>query len=88
MQQQQNNKRGIIIFGGIVLIFLVLSLFAYILSGDKGIEERFSNALGLPGESESGDGGILGFSLESNNLYYVIILALIIVVIAIIRLRR
>jgi len=68
-----------------VLIFLVLSLFAYIITGDKGIEERFSNAVGLPGEPESGDNGIFGFTLEGNHLSYVIILALILVAAALIR---
>ena len=77
MQQEQSNKKGIIIFGGIVLIFLVLCLFAYLITGDKGIEERFSNAVGLPSESEGGDNGILGFTLEGNHLSCVIILALI-----------
>ncbi len=60
-----------------VLIFLVLSVFAYTITGDKGIEERFSNAVGLPSEPESGDNGIFGFTLEGNHLSYVIILALI-----------
>ncbi len=68
-----------------VLIFLVLSLFAYIRTGDKEIEERFSNAVGLPSEPESGDNGIFGFTLEGNHLSYVIILALILVATALIR---
>ncbi|TRZ91184.1 MAG: hypothetical protein D4R88_02355 [Methanosarcinales archaeon] len=84
MQQQQSNKKGIIIFGAMVLIFLVLCLFAYMITGDKGIEERFSNAVGLPGEPESGDIGILGFTIEGNHLSYVIILALILVATALI----
>jgi hypothetical protein len=67
-----------------VLIFLVICLFAYIITGNKGIEERFSNAVGLPSESEGGDNGILGFTLEGNHLPYVIILVLILVVTAII----
>jgi len=84
LQQQQSNKKGIIIFGAIVLIFLVISLFAYIITGDKGIEERFSNAVGLPSESQGGDNGILGFTLEGNHLSYIIILVLILVVTALI----
>ncbi len=79
MQQQQSNKKGLIIFGAIVLIFLVIGLFAYIITGNKGIEERFSNAVGLPSESEGGDNGILGFTLEGNHIYYIIILALVII---------
>ncbi|MCZ7380099.1 MAG: hypothetical protein O8C64_00770 [Candidatus Methanoperedens sp.] len=84
MEQQQGNKKGLIIFGAIVLIFLVLCLFAYIITGDKGIEERFSNAVGLPSEPDSGDNGIFGFTLEGNHLSYVIILALILVATALI----
>ncbi|MCE8422445.1 MAG: hypothetical protein J5U17_05905 [Candidatus Methanoperedens sp.] len=73
---EQNNKKGTIIFGTIVLIFLALCVFAYMITGDKGIEERFSNAAGLPGELEGGDNGIIGFTLEGNNLSYLIILAM------------
>ncbi len=47
------------------------------ISGDKGIEERFSNATGLPAESESGENGIFGFTIEGNKLSYGIIFALI-----------
>jgi hypothetical protein len=84
LQQDQNNKKGIIIFGGIVITFLILCIFAYIMTGDKGIEERFSNAVGLPGESQSDDNGIFGFALEGNKLSYVIIFALILAATALI----
>lgn len=87
MQQQQSKKKGSIIFGTIVLIFLALCLFVYMVTGDKGIEERFSNAVGLPGESEGGDNGILGFTIEGNYLSYIIILALILVATALIYLK-
>jgi len=79
LQQQQSNKKGVIIFGAIVLIFLVICLFAYIITGNKGFEERFSNAVGLPNESEGGDNGILGFTIEGNHIYYIIVLALVII---------
>jgi amino acid permease len=84
LQQQQSNKKGIFIFGTIVLVFLVLCLFAYMITGDKGIEERFSNALGLPSEPESDDNGIFGFPIEGDQLSYVILLALILVATALI----
>ena len=87
MQQQQSNKKGLIIFGAIVLIFLVISLFAYIITGNKGIEERFSNAVGLPSESGGGEKGIFGFTLEGNHIYYIIILALVIIVTVLIYLK-
>jgi hypothetical protein len=84
LEQQQSNKKGLIIFGAIVLIFLVLCLFAYVITGDKGIEERFSSAVGLPSEPDSGDNGIFDFTLEGNHLSYVIILVLILVATALI----
>ncbi len=84
MEQQQSNKKGIIIFGAIVLIFLVLFLFAYVITGNKGIEERFSSAVGLPNEHNSGGNGIFGFTLEGNHLSYVIILVLVIIATALI----
>lgn len=87
MQQQQSNKKGIIIFGAIVLIFLGICLFAYIITGNKGIEERFSNAVGLPSESEGGDNGILGFTIEGNHIYYMFILALAIIATVLIYLK-
>ena len=87
MEQPQSNKKGIIIFGAIVVIFLVLWGFAYLKTGDKGIEERFLNALGLPGESQSGDNGIFGFTIEGNHLSYMIIISLILVATALIYLK-
>lgn len=87
MQQEQSNKEGILIFAGFVIIFLILLYFGYMISGDKGIEERFSNALGLPGESQSDENGIFGFTIEGNKLSYVIIFALILVATALIYLK-
>jgi hypothetical protein len=85
MQQEQSNKKGIIFFAAIVLIFLIVCIFAYMITGDKGIEERFSNALGLPGEPEGVDNGIFGFTLEGNQLSYGIILVLILAATALIQ---
>ena len=84
MQQKQSNKKGPLIFGGIVIIFSVLCIFAYNMTGDKGIEERFSNALGLVNESEKDDNGIFGFTIEGNQLSYGIIFALILAATALI----
>lgn len=84
---QQSNKNGIIIFGTIILIFLVISLLGFIITGNKGIEERFSNAVGLPTGSGEADNGIFGFTLEGNQLSYIIILALILVSTALIYMK-
>jgi hypothetical protein len=87
MQQEQRNKKGIIFFSAIVLIFLAFCIFAYSKTGDKGMEERFSNAAGLPDETQSKDGGIFGFAIEGNQLSYVIIFALILTATALIYLK-
>jgi hypothetical protein len=71
-------------FGAIVLIFLAICIMAYVITGNQGIEERFANAVGLPGEANGDAGGILGFTLEGNHLSYVIILSLILVATALI----
>ena len=84
MQQEQSHKKGIIFFAAIVLIFLVLCIFAYITTGNKGIEERFSSALGLPGEMQSKDKGIFGFTIVGNQLSYGIVFALILAATALI----
>jgi hypothetical protein len=80
LQSQSSKTRGWIIFGTIVIIFLIICLAAYIITGNKGIEERFSQAVGLPSEPDAGgDNGFFGFHIEGNILSYVIILALILV---------
>jgi hypothetical protein len=57
------------------------------ITGDKGIEERFSNAVGLPSESESDENGIFGFTLEGNKLSYGSIFALILAATALIYIK-
>jgi len=58
------------------------------ITGDKAIEERFSNAVGLPGEpGRSGSNGISGFTVEGNYLSYIIILALVIIATVLIYLK-
>lgn len=76
---QQSNRNGIIIFGAIALLVLVVCLVAYIITGNQGIEERFANAVGLPSKPDTGGNGILGFTLEGNHLSYLIILAILLV---------
>lgn len=85
MPEPQNNKKlGIIIFAVVALIFLGVCIYAYVITGSQGIEERFAKAVGLPQESDLGDSGILGFTLEGNHLSYLIILAVILLATAII----
>jgi len=83
---EQNNKIGLIIFGAIIFAVLIASLAAYMASGDLGIEERFSDAVGLSGgeheheeahDHEEGS-GFFGFIIEGNILSYAVILIILI----------
>ena len=79
----ESNKKGLIIFGAAIAIILLVCIVAYFITGDKGIEERFAEAVGLGGEAEEeGGGGFLGFNIEGNLLSYVVVLILLIVVCA------
>lgn len=85
MPQPQNNKKlGILIFAVVALVFLGVCIYAYVITGSQGIEERFAKAVGLPSEPDEGDSGILGFTLEGSHLSYLIILAVILLATAII----
>ena len=82
MEQQQNSKKGLIVLVAIILVVLAGCLLAYLTTGDKGIEERFANAVGLSTEPDDSGGdaiSVFGFNVEGNNLYYLIILAVLIV---------
>jgi hypothetical protein len=75
MPEGQAGKKGVAIFIALLLLFVAIGIGAYLISGDKGIEERFSEALGLGGESEKeGGGGFFGFNIEGNVVIYAIIL--------------
>ncbi len=74
------DKTGLIIFGIIAVIVVIAALAAYALTGNMGIEDRFSQAVGLPvGEAGAEGGDFFGFSVEGNNLSYFIVLGLLIV---------
>ena len=76
-----NNKRGLIIFGVLILVFLAFSIAAYVISGNMGIEERFNNAVGIhPDSGEEGPSGIFGFNIEGNLVSYVIIASALIII--------
>ena len=84
------RRRGIILFVLVLVVVAIISFAAYRMTGPMGIEERYSNAVGLPSTEEEEGGGWFGFSLEGNHLTYgVILLALVgISVIVYLRLRR
>jgi hypothetical protein len=70
------KRKGVILFGGLILIVVGLSLAAYLISGHMGIEERFNNAVGIStsSEEEEGSSGLFGFNIEGNAFYYSIVL--------------
>ena len=73
-----DRRRGIILFVLILVAVAIISFAAYRMTGPMGIEERYSNAVGLPSTEEEEGGGWFGFSLEGNHLTYgVILLALV-----------
>ena len=78
MPDRAKSNKGIIVFLAILLLFVIFGAVAYLVSGNKGIEERFSQAVGLGGGGEKGDNGFLGFNIEGNPLAYIVILILLI----------
>jgi len=69
------EKKGLLVFLGLLALVIIVSLAAYQITGQMGIEERFSHAVGLPHETgyEEG-GGWFGLSLEGNPVFYGIVL--------------
>jgi hypothetical protein len=64
------DKKGLIIFGMILVLAIALSLVVYQMTGDRGIEERFLDAAGIHGGTDTGDHAGTSFSLEGNPLVY------------------
>ena len=74
------DKKGLIIFGILAVIVIFVAIAAYTITGDMGIEDRYSQAVGLPvsGEESEGD-NFFGFSLEGSHLSYLIVLGVLVV---------
>jgi len=74
------KKKARIIFIGLLLLVIVVSLAAYSTTGDMGIEERFTHALGIEsGEETEGGGGWFGLAIEGSLLLYAIVLGVLVV---------
>jgi hypothetical protein len=73
------EKKGLIIFGAILIVVLIAALAAYHMTGNVGIEDRFTTAVGLPPGEEEGGETFFGFSVEGDPVLYVIVLGLLIV---------
>jgi hypothetical protein len=73
------ERKGLIIFGAILIVVLIAALAAYQMTGNMGIEDRFTTAVGLPpGEKEGGE-TFFGFSAEGDPVLSVIVLGILIV---------
>ncbi|MHC1688409.1 MAG: hypothetical protein AB9879_11935 [Methanothrix sp.] len=85
---KSGNGTGLMIFGLLVLVFLIMGLATYTISGHMGIEDRFNSAVGISGEGEEEEGsGFLGFNIEGNQLYYLIIFAALAILCAVLYLK-
>jgi len=73
------ERKGLIIFGAILIIVLIVALAAYQMTGTMGIEDRYTTALGLPPGEEEGGETFFGFSAEGDPVLYVIVLGILIV---------
>ena len=67
------EKKGLIIFGAILIVVLIAALAAYQMTGSMGIEDRYSQAVGLPVSGDTAS----GFSLEGSPVLYAVILFLL-----------
>lgn len=77
--EAKKRNIGMLAFLGLILIFLCISLAAYLLTGPQGIEERFMGAVGGESEHEEGGGGLFGFNIEGNVILYGLILGILLV---------
>jgi hypothetical protein len=73
------ERKGLIIFGAILIVVLIAALAAYQMTGNMGIEDRFTTAVGLPPGEEEGGETFFGFSAEGDPVLSVIVLGILIV---------
>ena len=73
------ERKGLIIFGAILIVVLIAALAAYQMTGNMGIEDRFTTAVGLPPGEEEGGETFFGFSAEGDPVLYVVFLGILIV---------
>lgn len=70
----KGERKGLIIFGVILVIVLACALAAYQATGNKSIEDRFLDAAGILGGNDTASTGEAGFSLEGNPVSYLTVL--------------
>ncbi|RPH74541.1 hypothetical protein EHM76_03385 [bacterium] len=69
-----------ILFLILLAIVVTVSFIVFAQTGPMGIEERFSQAVGLPFEGEHEDEGGSGISIEGNTILYAIILCILTII--------
>ncbi len=74
-----DEKKSLGFFIGLLILVIVVSLAAYSITRDMGIEERFTHAVGLQsrGEVEGGSGEWFGLALEGSPLLYAVVLGIL-----------
>ncbi|MCX6686666.1 MAG: hypothetical protein NTV10_08565 [Methanoregula sp.] len=73
------EKKGLLIFLGLLALVIVVSLAAYQMTGQMDIKERFSHAVGLEHAEDAGKegSGWFGLSLEGSPLLYGVTLGIL-----------
>ncbi len=74
-EKKPGDTKGLVIFIGLGLLVIVISLVAYNATGDMGIEERFTHTLGLEtGSTEADNNGWSGIAIEGSTWLYAVLL--------------
>jgi uncharacterized membrane protein len=76
---ESGKKKSLLILPGLLLLVIVVSLAAYSTTGDMGIEERFTHAVGLQSGGEEEGGGWFGLALEGSPLLYAVVLGILVI---------
>jgi hypothetical protein len=79
-EESRIHTRSLALFLLLLLVFALAGAGVFLLTGDMGIEERFSRAVGMesPGEDGEGDGfGAFGFGIEGNPAAYLVVLLIL-----------
>ena len=76
---ETEERKGLVIFGVVLIVALIAALAAYQMTGSMDIEDRYNTAVGLPpGEEETG-GTFFGFFTEGDPVLYVVVLGILII---------
>jgi hypothetical protein len=74
---EPGEKKGALIFYGLLVLMILVSLAAYSITGAADIEERFSHAVGFESSEGGGNSGWSGLALEGSPLLYAVVLGIL-----------